>query len=362
MKPLQSYRITHAFPYDSISFCEEIFPGFTIIRNKIVKCNYFNLWRTQFLKKPKSSPIFVEKQNQIQYLDLFINHFQEKQILRKFYSQWKWRTNELRISKITNNSNDDEDNTALSKEINEAVDPKYIEFMTELQESISHEANLKTTISVLDKKLAELTDVETQTRVKADRLLRKCDIASSTYESLLRQLSEMKITHRDHIAALQVQIGKSHDSFVSHSSSEILESISQDQAKFQEKSTHLKDLIEKEKEKAAILRTQIQLLEKENQEEENEIKYLKEEIEDFPNPELKPYQVEPNSKIVELKKLLMTADQQLQATSAILQKQTNQIKELDLQIIKDRVTLDQLRNPPSHKKMIPKKSRLVTQY
>ncbi|KAK8881610.1 hypothetical protein M9Y10_004354 [Tritrichomonas musculus] len=328
MSSLYSYQLTQSFPEESVSFYEEIFPGFTLIRNKIVRCNYFQLWKYKYLIRKKSPKSDDERKNQCKYLKLFIENFQNRLTLQVYFGRWKRMS---QMEQLNSNQN--------------LIDPKYVEFMTELQESISNQANLKTTISVLDKKIDEVSEVERETRNKADGLQRKCDIMMSTYENLLRQLSEMKINHRDHVSSLQLQIGKaisSQESDIQYSYSNVLNSIAQDQSRLLSEKEKIHNLIQKEKEKAAELRSKIDLCKNDNIAKEKEIDDLKNEINAFPDPESDPY-VEPNSKLVELHKILIQADQQLQQTSVLFQKQSAQIKELDFQINKHKATLDDLK-------------------
>lgn len=335
MWKLQSYQLTQSFPEESISFYEEVFPGFTIIRNKIVRCNYFQIWRSRYIERKKSPQIGDERKNQLKYLKIFVENYQNKHLLNLFFRRWK------RMMNLSENSSFNR----------EKVDPKYIEFVTELQESISNQANLKTTINVLDQKIQEVSEVEKEARSKADGLQRKCDIMTNTYENLLRQLSEMKINHRDHVSSLQLQIGKtisSQEASNQYSYSNVLNSIAQDQNRLKTEKEKIHILIQKEKEKAAEFRTKIDLCKKDILENENDIENIKIEINSFPDPENDPY-IEPNTKLVELRKILIQADQQLQATSSIFQKQSDQLKELDFQINKHKATLDELRQKQKQK-------------
>ena len=344
MKKLQSFRLSSSFPYESISFYEEMFSGFSFIRNKIVRTKYYQIWVEKYnlrkkIRKPYFDQIKRERINQIEYMLQFSENFKNRLILSKYFLKWKQCF-------------------LCFYEDTVSVDPKYVEFMTELQESISHKANLKTTLSVLDKKLNELIDVESQTRTKTETLLRKCDFATSTYESLLKQLSEMKISYRDHISALQMQINNQNSSTLKQNpknkSDKLIEQISNDQSTFQNNVNSVLDLIKQEKEKAAILRNKIIYLDKENNEKENELQKLSNEIKVLSHAgnDLNASPIQPFDKIVELRKVLLEADQQLKQTSEILQKQNNQIRELDLQIIKDRTTLDELRTPQKTQKSI----------
>lgn len=337
MEHLQSYEINRALPEDSISFYDEDFPGFNLIRKKITKSHFFQVWRGQYKQIIKTPQIQREKANQMQYINIFIDNFRNKMLLKTFFKVWK--TVLSQNEEFKHNSNDKLENLE-----NYEMDPKYIEFMTELQESISRQANLQTTLNVLNGKVQEISAVHDQTKTKSEKLFRKCDILSSTYENLLRQLSEMKISHRDHIASLQLQMknSSSHDLDEHILGDSIFESISLDNTKFMNEKAKIENKIQEEKEHAADLRNQIFMIEDENKKLEDELEQLKTEIESTPDPQHDPY-IEPSSKLVELRKLLIQADQQLQTTSVVFKKQTNQIKELDYQLVRLRTTLDNLK-------------------
>jgi chromosome segregation ATPase len=292
-------------------------PAFDLIQRRMTRARYFHIWRRNLFIRSRGPAQMVAR------LDSITRQ-------RTHFRRWRQARSSVAESDVSR------------------IDPKYVEFMAELQRTLQSIARLQTTSDVLAARISELSDLYEQTREKARSGQAAFDHETEKYETLLRSVAEKKLEHRDQVAALQMRIGerrrgKRGSAPKSIANAGVAAKLAEERDKFQSRMREVREKVGTLKEKATKLRVEFEESERANREFETEIESLGKTKAVLEKAEERFLVVPPDSETARLRKLLRSADQHLKESAQMVENKALEIKELDYQIIRHRKILADLK-------------------
>ena len=320
----------------SISVNEYDSPGIVLCRRKLTRCTFWNLWKEQFRKRIEERNALIEK-HQTNSLLIFVEN--AKSVIQKRVFFDRWRRSAIRLPEPPNSPPE------TSKELSPACTKKYEEFALDLQNTAQSIARNQTQVEILDAKLKEMRELYDVTKEKAVSTQDAVSQASDKYDELLKMVSQKKVEHRDLVLRLKRKIERAKQEVIPSPSEDMKaqDRLAREHALFHNEMVALKAKFESTRQEAVELRLRLDESARLNSELEREIQKLtkeKQELGDVEHTELKSMQ---KGECLKLMRLLMKTDKQLKATAETLNDQNAQMKELDVQIIKRRKALLDMR-------------------
>lgn len=321
----------------SSSLSEYSNPGIILLRRKLIRCTFWNIWRQRYLGKIRQNLNSI-KQTETDSLLILVENTDQLIRKRAMFDKWRRCLISGRDPLLSTHDPAPSDSIPCTKQ--------YEEFMFDLQSTAQSIARHQTKVDTLDAKLNEIRGLYDVTKRKAIETRDEVSQASDKYDELLKMVSQKKVEHRDLVSELQEQIDRvKQDPLprVTHDFS-AQDRISREHAVFRESMDSLKSKCEACRGEALELRMELDKRTRENKELESEIQKLSKEKEEMINLQQSSLKAMQSGECLKLMKLLMRTDKQLKETAEKIDTQNTQIKELDVQIIKRRKALMDLKS------------------